>query len=70
MEPSILRILTIATGLFFLGIVFFAFKNGAVSLGSEHQIDFKRKKNPIGFGLTVILYIFFALLCFFLSFQL
>ncbi len=44
MEPYILRILTIATGLFFLGIVFFAIKNGAVSLGSEHEIDFKRKK--------------------------
>ncbi|HAE12456.1 MAG TPA: hypothetical protein DCG39_12530 [Opitutae bacterium] len=57
-------------GFFFLGIVFFAFKKGEVSLGVETIIDFKRKDNPIGFCLTVIFYIFFGVMSFYLSFKL
>ena len=70
MDPIILRGLSILTGLFFLGIVFIAFKKGEISLGIEHITDFKRKDNPIGFCLTVMFWTFLAAISFYISFKL
>tara|TARA_B100000401_G_scaffold55846_1_gene32485 strand:- start:153 stop:368 length:216 start_codon:yes stop_codon:yes gene_type:complete len=71
MEPYLLRILSILMGFLFLGAAFFAFKKGKVSLhGDDHSSDFEKKDNPIGFWFTVIIYIFFGVMSFYLSFKL
>ena len=71
MDTDTLRILTIATGMFFFGIVYFAFKKGEVSAGGDSiGIDFNKKDNPIGFYFFVIVYIFLGVMSFYISFKL